>query len=312
MLEGGPWDFFMTAFCESHVAAHQFWHLRDPRHSMFDPAAAEACAGAVEQVYEAVDSAIGRLLEVLPPDATVVVLTQQGVASNFSGSHLLPEWLARRSGFKGRQGGPGRLVRAAARLGSPLRIGLHQTLPDWLMDLWLRRKYAPNGDVFMLPGSEFMGLLRVDLRGREPRGTVAPDDYRRVIETLREDLLLLRNPDTGRPAVREVVFSRDRFHGSRLGALPDVIVCWANDAPIRSLECPKWGTVTGGLKFVDRTHSLHTAEGLAFIAGPRVRPGVRREPIDLPDLTATFYRLMGEDVPPHVEGIPLDVTAPSD
>ena len=312
MLGDGPWDFFMTAFCESHVAAHQFWHLRDPKHSLFDPAASEACAGAVEEVYEAIDAALGRVLETLPRGATVVVLTQQGVASNFSGSHLIPEWLARRRGAAGRRGRPGLFVRAAAALGPSLRSRLHRDLPDPLMDLWLRRKYAPAGDVFMLPGSEFMAMLRVNLQGREPRGTVAPGSYRQVIEALRDDLLLLRNPATGRAAVREVVFSHDRFHGNRLDALPDVIVCWAADAPIESLQCPKRGTITGGLRFVDRSHSLHTAEGLAFIAGPGVYPGARREALSMADLTATLYRLMGEGVPPHVEGMPLDLTASPD
>ena len=305
LLRSGPWDFFITAFCESHVAAHQFWHLRDMRHPMFDTRSAAVCGDAIERVYAAVDEALGRMLGELPADATIVVLTQQGVVSNFSGSHLVPAWLARREGGRALRPLRNRLFRLVAAAGADLRSQVSAALPEAVKELWLPRKYPPRGSVFMLPGSEFMALLRVNLAGREPAGIVPPGSYRYVIEALRTDLMALRNPRTGKAAVADVVFLHDVYTGRCVDALPDVAVLWANDAPVESLQCCKAGLVSDGLKFLEMTHSCHTGTGLAVAAGPSVRKGDAGGPHSLQDLTATLYALLGEEPPPHLEGVPL-------
>lgn len=305
LLADSPCDFFATALCELHVASHQFWHLRDPRHPMYDASAAAACGDAIEQLYSAAGEAVGTILEALPSDACVMVLAQQGVESNFSGSHLLPEWLTRREGGTRRPSGSGPVMRAASGLSSAFRARLQALLPKSLDMWWLGRKYPPCGDVFLLPGSEFMAFLRVNLQGREPRGTVPPGQYDAVLAALRGDLLALINPRTGEPAAAEVLLPHSTCTGPLVDALPDAVVRWANAAPIDELLCPSHGTVTGGLRFVDKTHSSHTGEGLAIVAGPGVAAGQVQGPHDLRDINATLYSLLGEPVPAHVTGNPL-------
>jgi predicted AlkP superfamily phosphohydrolase/phosphomutase len=304
-LRDEPYDFFMTSFCELHVAAHQFWHLREPDHPLYDPGSAQACGDALEQLYCAADAAVGRIMQALPPDSTLLVLTQQGVKSNFSGSHLLPEWLRRRSGAGESRGPCTALVGLASRLGSPLRAGLNRILPRAVVHSWLGRKYPAGDPAFLLPGSEFMALLRVNLRGREPSGTVALESYEQTIEELGDDILALRNPDTGRPAAARVLFPHQRYEGPCVDRLPDVVVCWADDAPIGRLECPEHGVVEGGLRFVDKTHSSHTGEGMAVLAGPQIPSGIVLPRADLQDLTATVFALLGETPPEHLEGRPV-------
>jgi predicted AlkP superfamily phosphohydrolase/phosphomutase len=301
-------DFFATAFSEPHVAAHQFWHLRDPAHPMYDARAASLCSRAMEDVYEAVDRAVGSILKSLPQDATVLVMTQQGVESNFSGSHLLPAWLARRRGEADGRPVRGPVPRAASRLSAAWRGRLQRVLPAWVQDRWVDAKYRPHGDVFLLPGSEFMALLRVNLRGREPAGTVAAERCGETLQALREDLLRVRNTRTGRPAAAEVLFLRDVYRGRCAGNLPDAVVRWANDAPVETLDCPRWGLVTEGLRFMDVTHSCHTGRGLAVAAGPAVPPGAATGVHRLEDVTATFYALAGAKPPAHLEGRPIGLT----
>jgi predicted AlkP superfamily phosphohydrolase/phosphomutase len=302
LLSQGRWDFFMTAFCESHVASHQFWQLRDPGHPMFDAASAARCADAMEHVYAAIDEAVGRIIEELPRDATIVLMTQQGVENNYSGSHLLPEWLALRNAGGRRPVRRGPLHRVAAALSSQARLHIGWALPHRVAMGWLSRKYPGEGDVFMLPGSEFMALLRVNLEGREPRGAVPLSRYREVLERLREDLLALRNASTGSAAVEDMILPHAVYRGRRVDNLPDAIVKWRNDAPIRALQCPQHGTISKGVRFLDLSHSSHTGTGLAVIAGPGIPHGRTSAPRPLVDLTATFYSLLREAVPPHLEG----------
>jgi predicted AlkP superfamily phosphohydrolase/phosphomutase len=198
----------------------------------------------------------------------------------------------------------------ASGLSSSLRAALHAGLPRRLVGTWLRRKYPPSSPAFLLPGSEFMAMLRVNLQGREPAGTVAPQDYEQTIEDLRNDIMALRNPDTGRPAAAEVVFAQRRYPGPLAAQLPDVVVRWANDAPILRLECPKYGIMEGGLRFVDKTHSSHTGRGAAFIAGPGVGHSTAPRSVDLRDLTATVFALCGVAPPEHLEGRPIELSGP--
>jgi len=305
MLEREPCDFFVTAFSESHVASHQFWHLRDAGHPLYDAEAA-ACSDALERICEAIDSAIGRVIESLPADAHVVVLTQQGVTDNFSGSPCLASWLTRRAGHR-KTGRRSPIVQMVSWLGNSLRSRLARSLPPPLIDRWLAWKYRPKGDVFLLPGSEFMAFLRVNLEGREPEGTVRPERYDSLLAELQEGILALRNTDTGEPAAAEVLRTHETFPGRLAHVLPDLIVCWRNDAPVRALACPTYGVLEPALQFTGMTCSSHTGEGLAVLAGPGIAPCRVADPHPLPDLTATLYRLLDESPPPHIQGEPIDL-----
>jgi predicted AlkP superfamily phosphohydrolase/phosphomutase len=308
MLEDGPWDFFMTAFSESHVGCHEFWHLRDPSHPLHDEESARTCGDAMERIYIAIDRELERLLSTLGSGAAVVVLSTQGVQHNYTGSHLLPAWLALRGGRKLERPG---VFRFTDLLGSRARVALKHALPERFTDLLVRWKSPPRGDVFVLPGSEYAALLRVNLAGREPAGTVPAPAYRRTLEQLRDDLLRLTNPATGRQAVKSVIFTHDVHHGDCLDQLPDAIVCWPNDVPIECLDCPTHGRTCDAVKFTDMTHSMHTGEGMAVAAGPGVGRGVVEEPRDVMDLCATFYRLLGEEPPGYLDGKPIDLAAPA-
>ena len=304
VLEDGPWDFFMTTFSESHVGCHQFWHLRDPSHPLYDGAAAKRCGDAMERIYQAMDRAVGEILTTLGNQATVVVMTPQGVQHNYTGSHLLPKWLALRSGQKLKSPG---VFKLTDLLGSRMRIALKRLFAEGLTDRLVRWKSPPQGAVFVLPGSEYSALLRVNLQGREPAGPVPKSAYRETIERLRNDLMQLTNPATGEPAVSRVIFTHDVHHGECLEQLPDVVVCWRNDAQIDALECPKHGVIRGGMKFTDVTHSMHTGEGMAVVAGPEVGHGAVESRRHLTDLHATFYALLGEKPPEHLDGQPIDL-----
>ena len=152
-----------------------------------------------------------------------------------------------------------------------------------------------------------MALLRVNLQGRESRGVVPPEQYRNTLEELREGLLQLENPDTGKPAVAEVIFPQDIYHGQCQDVLPDIVVRWRNDAPVRVLACPRYGWLTRGKWRHARMTLCHTGEGLAVIAGPEISRNVMKSPRQITDLNATFYKLLDVKVPGYVEGSSIEL-----
>lgn len=99
LAESNPgWDLLLTATAEVHTMGHLFWFGVDDRHPLHGLAPTTEQAG--ERVIETLvdtDVAVGRLLEVLPPDTVVVVFALHGMqpADDAAATVLLPELLHR-------------------------------------------------------------------------------------------------------------------------------------------------------------------------------------------------------------------------
>src|SRR5205085_2287960 len=66
-------ELLVAVFPEAHTAGHQWLNQETPDHGRYDGAMLEAIGSPTTQVYEAVDRAIGEVIEQLPPDTTVLL-----------------------------------------------------------------------------------------------------------------------------------------------------------------------------------------------------------------------------------------------
>jgi len=248
------WDVFFTVFGETHPAAHYCWPEDD---------ADEFDAPQLLRIYEALDRAIGRIVEAAGDDTSVFIISGDGVGPNYSGWHLLPEVLDR-LGFSAsgratpedeadkapqkRKFDPVKALRDL--LPKDFRKALARRLPTGLRDKLAQRVDTADIDwsqtrAFCLP-TDLEGYIRVNLRGREPEGIVEPgEEYQTVCQDLARSLRELKNPDTGETAVREVIITREDLPGPHIDQLPDIIVCWSDEAKISSLESKAIGVVSG-------------------------------------------------------------------
>jgi hypothetical protein len=113
----------------------------------------------------------------------------------------------------------------------------------------------------------------------------------------------LVNADTGKPIIKEVVRVADKCHGQRLETLPDFLVVWSRNAPIRTVTSPKIGTVTGTRIIGARTGD-HSPDCVLYAQGPRV---TRRGPIDpmaVEDIAPTITSLLDFALP-DCDGAPI-------
>jgi predicted AlkP superfamily phosphohydrolase/phosphomutase len=267
------WDVFFVVYGESHAGAHYCWGRED------------ALAG----VYREIDRGIGALLEAAGPGASLYVVSGDGVGPNFAGWHLLPDVL-RRLGYLAEPSAEraGDEAPKAKRSLDPVKLvrdllpkDLRKALARRLLPDALRHKLAERVDTaaidwsrtraFCLP-TDLEGLVRINLRGREPQGIVSPgEEERRVADALAAELRQLVNPATGLPAVRAVVRTDEAFPGPRRGYLPDLIVLWHDGAPIESLVSPAVGTVSG--RSPDGRPGTHVPPGFVLRWGPAARDG---------------------------------------
>ena len=81
-LRKDSWDLFMMAFGEYHDISHQCWHFHDPKHTLYDAKWVERYGDPVKDVFIALDSALGRLLEHVGPETTTIVFAGPGMEPN--------------------------------------------------------------------------------------------------------------------------------------------------------------------------------------------------------------------------------------
>jgi predicted AlkP superfamily phosphohydrolase/phosphomutase len=296
------WDFGFTVVSEYHSAIEALWHGVDPAHPLHDlPSSAPARRG-LEDVYEAGDRMLGRLVDRFP-DARFVVFNLHGMGGNnadVADMALLPEllyrhsfgrpcmrapvWPLTRAGVPVITGNgawegemdrvlphamrrPGRIARGLAALGRRLTGAAEDgRIPlDWMPGARYRR-FWPRMRAFAYP-SFYDGQVRLNLKGREAQGLVDPDDYELVCDELETLLAECRDPITGAPVLASVERMPNPLERGPSEA--DMIILWKG-APL-GFSHPRLGTI-GPLPY--RRPGGHTGNrGFACIAGPGVSSG---------------------------------------
>ena len=296
-LGEGGWDLFMVTFTDVHCIGHTCWHLHDPAHPLYDAAIVEAMGDVVKDLYVAFDVALGRLLDCVGPETTVVMFTGPGMRANYSPSYLLDAVL--RHLENGPETRDRRIMKplrkSYRRLAPPALRARLRKLSDWVNERSLvadrkRRK------CFAVPSNEIAGAIRVNLVGREPNGRVHRGaEYDAFFEELRRDLLEVVNLDTGKPIAKDVLRADKLYHGRYLDDLPDILVIWARDAPVSAIGSPKVGTVRG--EYPGNRTGDHTPDFFFLAQGPGIRPGEIGQPVTAMDIAPTMAAMLGVSLP---------------
>ena len=193
------WDLFVTVFAEPHCVGHQCWHVRDPAHPQHDARAQQALGDPLLEVYRSIDREIGETLKQIDEDTLVIVLSCTGMGPNYSGN-LMP----RRSAppARGPQGAA-RLRRLepaqAAGQARASHAGAAARPPAQPTTRGARAACGPPAAALLLRAPQRHERRDPrESRGARARGPVSDrEEIDAVFATLREDLLALRNLDTG-------------------------------------------------------------------------------------------------------------------
>jgi predicted AlkP superfamily phosphohydrolase/phosphomutase len=235
LLEEVRPDVALVDFAEIHRASHDLWYTAAPDHPLFT--GLPTIEPGLVDVYRAVDAQVGRLVDGAGPEVAVAVFSLvgmapcRGVASFLLGPVLEALGYSRRGDAPRRVGDvvkahvPApvkRLYRRRVRVTTRQRMAAASMLPTY--DWSVTRAFA-------LPSDQH-GFLRINLKGREAAGIVAPADYEHLRDELATTLAALTTTD-GRPVVTDVM-AGDESGPHHL--LPDLVVHWADaafDRPVR-------------------------------------------------------------------------------
>ena len=313
------WDFFAQVFTEAHCGGHLLWHLHDPEHDRHQEAVDEGVGDRLKDVYVAIDQGIGRILDKIDDDTTVIFLANHGIGPKYNADFLLPDILislgvAAPAEIPVEE--PGAIdhvdafvTKAWQQLPESFRTSV-QPLRDRVRGAIHTEKTPPSkivpseGKCFFVRNNTAHAGIRVNLVGREPKGQVHPgSEYEAFLDELTSDLKGIINRDTGQPVVSAVHRCDDFYTGPEREHLPDLFVDWTNDAPIENLCSNKLGHVSGRYSYC-RTGE-HRPDGVFAVKGPGISAGKIGRKISCIEFAPTIAAILEVDLP-DIDGRPID------
>ena len=317
LMSSGDWDLFFGAYAETHCSGHHFWHFQDPGHPGYDPEDRHGLRDSMREIYREVDRGIGQLIEAAGDNTHVIVFSGHGMRPQYHGRDLLPillkMWgMAQAQNVEPDPAREHRVVRKKSwlrRLKDNVPIQWQYTvkrmLPPRIEQAIICRvmgaeKLPADWRAFYVPNNDLTSAIRLNVKGRDPAGLVAPGrEYDDLRDWLAIRLTELVNPATGRAAVEKVSRIHDMYQGPYLDVLPDLTAFWSPEAPIEELYSPGYGTVAGD--HGDLRTGGHAAEGFLILRSSRA---YLHEPAgaSAKDVAPTVLDLLDVPIPAAMEG----------
>jgi len=294
---------------------HHAWPLGQPAEKVL-----QTGNGAIEEVYQTLDSVLGDLLERYADEDTEIVLVSDHGGGRMQGHVSLAQALEE-GGFLSRPSSRKadaltRLRRLARQL---LPRGLKTHIWSWLGSEFRGRmahqlRAGLVAEVDWSKTSAFpwgsSGFVQVNMRGREPQGQIAPQDRERVLADVEAYLCTLRDPVTGQLPVGDIWRGEEIYKEPRAGYPPDMIVEGAEDEYAVMPYWETWGPeYKGGVRnFTTEGDDFrgvsanHRPWGILAACGPSVKAGVEIPVLSMPDIGPLLLYLAGEPIPEGLDG----------
>ncbi|HTG17371.1 MAG TPA: alkaline phosphatase family protein, partial [Blastocatellia bacterium] len=271
LMSRGEWDFLMVVFSVLDRAQHDYWADMDPSHPRHDPKTPREFREFVHETYQRLDATVARLIEHLPADSRVFVVSDHGFCSELFEVRV-NEVLAEAGllAFK-----VGRQTRSRVRsLGEKISRRL---IPPRSNGNVLQKK-VEYGRAFLdeIDWSRTRAFFAQDkgiwanLAGRESEGIVRESDFDEVIEEARAVLLSLVSPEDGEPVFEKVMRRDEAFNGLYSQRLPDLVMIPRRDEFVYN-ERPGYGA---RIVPADSTTGTHSRDGIFIAWGKGINAGV--------------------------------------
>ncbi|MBW7958991.1 MAG: alkaline phosphatase family protein [Candidatus Promineofilum sp.] len=314
LLREKPLDLFIYVMETTDNLQHEIWHLVDKTHPMHDPEMAARVLPDILDYYETVDRLLGEMLDLVPEEALVVVLSDHGFGPFHKFFHI-NNWLAANGWLAFKRNPISQLKRAAFRLGVTPINALKWLTAFGLSDMrknvkrgrggkTLRRFFLSFNDVDWSRTKAFsvgnFGQVYLNVKGQRPEGAVDPADYEALRDAIIAKARELRDPEDGSQVVPVVYRREEVFHGISEARLPDLVL-HTDRAKYVSFGHADFGSNRVIEPSTGQT-GHHHMEGVIGLRGPGVRHGATLTGASLLDPAPTILHYLGLPVPAYMDG----------
>jgi predicted AlkP superfamily phosphohydrolase/phosphomutase len=327
LLENHPQDVMMFVFMSIDTVQHYFWQHMDKEHFLHDPKRAPKFGDAVRKVYERLDAAAGQIIDRLPAETAVFVVSDHGGGPVVDRTIFLNRYLAQlgllhydektTSGIRSlgkkllrvsfsvlRSTLSSRQKSRLALLFPKIRQKSEMAYSSFTSIDWSRTK-AYCSEVLASPP-----CIWINLKGVKPQGIVDPGDYDALVTFIIEKLAELKDPRTDKPVINRVYRRNEIFYGPFAHEGADLVLDWWSEDSLFSSQ-PSFPEDTGKPALIIREHrpseksewgGTHRLNGILIARGSGFRSGAEIANARLIDIAPTLLHLLGVPVPEDMDG----------
>ncbi len=264
-----PWDLCMMVEIGLDRIHHAFWQDADPEHPAYR--AGNPYERVIPDYYRALDARIGRLLDVVGPETTVLVVSDHGACA-MQGGFAINQWLIE-NGY----------LTLKAMPSAP--VPLTPDMVDW-------------GRTWAWGEGGYYARICLNVAGREPQGVVSRAAY----DPLRSELIA-KLEGVCKPngeLLGNFVLKPEAIYDTVNGVAPDLL------AYIGGLAWRSVGKVGGDLFWrgndAGPDGANHDFSGIIVMHGPGVAPRPERLIYSMFGVAPTVLALLGLPIPESFNG----------
>lgn len=320
-------DLFVLVFTATDRIQHRFWKYMDHNHPHHNPKEAGPFKGAIFDVYKDLDQRLGEIINNVDADTTLFVMSDHGMGIRSVKTIYLNRWLLAKgylnlnSSKKASKRFRGMAIKVLKKILDSIKRGM--SLNQRRLVRRYFHKIMQHGNLLLeiknidwsatrAYSNELMNAVWVNLKGREPLGTVEPGkEYDMLCEEITMGLKAIRDPESGESIVK-IIYKRDEiYHGSEIDKAPDLVIEWNNYNPqVSSLFSRKEAEQFLSRLTPEETSRAamaqnsgdHKPNGILLAYGSGIRGENHVENANIIDMAPTILYAMGEKIPKEMDG----------
>jgi len=281
------WDILFSVFTEVDRVSHFFWDTVIEHRGQNEQ---QALTNAVEIIYRETDSALKQILETLPEDTLVIILSDHGFCRGnidfYVQSYLLDKKL---------------LEIKKAEDAHPYKSNC--VASDIVYSNWF--ECISNGEKFIVDWDNTCAYMaapgsygvNINLKGRQINGIIDKEDYEKVRERVIEELMLVKNPNSGERLFKKVAKREEVYSGEMVSHAPDIILV-PYDYGSMVHHAIKPGTLFGQ----PDQKGMHREDGIIIMHGATINKDKFRNEAKLEDVAPTLLDFYQIEKPAYMEG----------
>jgi predicted AlkP superfamily phosphohydrolase/phosphomutase len=300
-----PWDFFMVVFTAGDRVQHALWKYTDPDYPQNTGAEAGKYRDSILWVYQELDKAVGEIVKAVGDNTNIVIMSDHGADVLYK-TVSLNYWLLDK----------GLLALNSKRNNFKYLFSSFMNISDSLKQIFLPKSHKTTGRFFeTIDWSKtkafFIGAagkIFINQKGKFPQGIVeAGSEYEKVRDELTEELMTLKDPNTGKTVVEKVLKRENVYQGDCFAYAPDLVIVWKKgyNSVVRMEEIRKGirpdkeGDIFNPHRRMSADHDPH---GIFIIKSSYIEENKKNLAANIMDLCPTVLYLMNTPIPKSMDG----------
>lgn len=312
MEKKGPFDIFCVVFRGTDFVQHGAFKFLDEEYCTKNPDFSKKYKDIIFQFYERMDTIVADLIRSMGEDSITILMSDHG-GGPVKKMFYINRWL-QQQGFlslKSRSSLNGYRVNRKSLSDILQRFGasyLNLFLPSSLKKLRVPyiRPYKKHPSFLVNWGrtKAFANLtwpdeiIRINMEGREPLGSVSGKDYETIRNEIIERLYKVKDPDTGEEIIDKIYKREEIYNGPYLEEAPDIFAL-TNNMSYRFMSTLEKGPL---FERPEDPRGVHRMDGVFLIKGPDIKAGRVLSGLNIIDIAPTVLYLLGKPIPDGMDG----------